>query len=98
MALLSSGRSSARVRRARLDVRRVRKARSEGRWSPFGHVRRGEMAERFNAAVLKTAVPETVPWVRIPLSPDVFTFYEGFFGLDRPAVAVRSEQMTHRVG
>lgn len=56
------------------------------------------MAERFNAAVLKTAVPETVPWVRIPLSPDVFTFYEGFFGLDRPAVAVRSEQMTHRVG
>jgi hypothetical protein len=25
-------------------------------------------------------------------------FYEGFFGLDRPAVAVRSEQMTHRVG
>jgi hypothetical protein len=29
----------------------------------------GEMAERFNAAVLKTAEPETVPWVRIPLSP-----------------------------
>jgi hypothetical protein len=27
------------------------------------------MAERFNAAVLKTAEPETVPWVRIPLSP-----------------------------
>ena len=28
------------------------------------------MAERFNAAVLKTAEPETVPWVRIPLSPE----------------------------
>ena len=27
------------------------------------------MAERFKAAVLKTAVRESVPWVRIPLSP-----------------------------
>ena len=30
---------------------------------------RGEMAERSNAAVLKTVVPATVPGVRIPLSP-----------------------------
>ena len=30
----------------------------------------GEMAERLNAAVLKTAEPSRVPWVRIPLSPD----------------------------
>ena len=30
---------------------------------------RGEMAEWFKAAVLKTAVLETVPGVRIPLSP-----------------------------
>ncbi len=29
----------------------------------------GEMAEWFKAAVLKTAVPETVPGVRIPLPP-----------------------------
>jgi hypothetical protein len=29
----------------------------------------GEMAERFKAAVLKTAVVVTLPWVRIPLSP-----------------------------
>ena len=29
----------------------------------------GEMAEWFKAAVLKTAVLETVPGVRIPLSP-----------------------------
>ncbi len=31
--------------------------------------RDGEMAERLNAAVLKTAEPSRVPWVRIPLSP-----------------------------
>ena len=30
---------------------------------------RGEVAERLKAAVLKTAVLETVPWVRIPPSP-----------------------------
>ena len=45
---------------------------------PGGGVRRnaeeadgrdGEMAERLNAAVLKTAEPSRVPWVRIPLSP-----------------------------
>lgn len=30
---------------------------------------KGEMAERFKAAVLKTAVVATLPWVRIPLSP-----------------------------
>jgi hypothetical protein len=35
----------------------------------IGLLDHGEMAERFNAAVLKTAEPETVPWVRIPLSP-----------------------------
>src|SRR4051812_20624223 len=29
----------------------------------------GEMAERFKAAVLKTAVGASLPWVRIPLSP-----------------------------
>ena len=29
----------------------------------------GEMAERFKAAVLKTAVGVSLPWVRIPLSP-----------------------------
>jgi hypothetical protein len=27
------------------------------------------VAERFNAAVLKTAEPSRVPWVRIPPSP-----------------------------
>ncbi len=27
------------------------------------------MSERFKEMVLKTIVPETVPWVRIPLSP-----------------------------
>jgi hypothetical protein len=32
-------------------------------------VPRGGVAEWFKAAVLKTAVPETVPWVRIPPSP-----------------------------
>jgi hypothetical protein len=31
----------------------------------------GEMAERSNAAVLKTVVPATVPGVRIPLSPQI---------------------------
>ena len=30
----------------------------------------GEMAERFNAAVLKTAEPSRAPRVRIPLSPE----------------------------
>ena len=30
---------------------------------------KGEMAERSNAAVLKTVVPVTEPGVRIPLSP-----------------------------
>ena len=30
---------------------------------------KGEMAERSNAAVLKTVVPVTGPGVRIPLSP-----------------------------
>ena len=30
------------------------------------------MAERFNAAVLKTVVPERVPGVRIPLPPPFF--------------------------
>ena len=29
----------------------------------------GEMSEWFKELVLKTSVPETVPWVRIPLSP-----------------------------
>ena len=29
----------------------------------------GEMSERFKETVLKTVVPATVPWVRIPLSP-----------------------------
>ena len=29
----------------------------------------GEMAEWSKAAVLKTVIPETVSWVRIPLSP-----------------------------
>jgi hypothetical protein len=29
----------------------------------------GEMAEWFKAAVLKTAVGVSLPWVRIPLSP-----------------------------
>lgn len=32
---------------------------------------RGEMAERFNAAVLKTVDPARGPWVQIPLSPPV---------------------------
>ena len=31
----------------------------------------GEMAEWFKAAVLKTAVGASLPWVRIPLSPPV---------------------------
>ena len=31
----------------------------------------GGVAERFKAAVLKTAVPWRVPWVRIPLPPPV---------------------------
>ena len=35
--------------------------------------RDGEMAERLNAAVLKTAEPSRVPWVRIPLSPPAST-------------------------
>ena len=39
-----------------------RPARPRGRQS-------GEMAERFKAAVLKTAVGSSPPWVRIPLSP-----------------------------
>ncbi len=29
----------------------------------------GEMTEWLKVTVLKTVVPETVPWVRIPLSP-----------------------------
>jgi hypothetical protein len=37
------------------------------------------MAERFNAAVLKTAEPETVPWVRIPLSPNEKSRVYGLF-------------------
>jgi hypothetical protein len=35
----------------------------------------GEMTEWLKVAVLKTAVPETVPWVRIPLSPPDVTFF-----------------------
>ena len=35
----------------------------------------GEMAERFKAAVLKTAAGESLPWVRIPLSPPVKNGY-----------------------
>lgn len=36
----------------------------------------GEVAEWFKAAVLKTAVRESVPWVRIPPSPPLFfTFF-----------------------
>ena len=33
--------------------------------------KRGEMAERSMAVVLKTTVPERVPGVRIPLSPPI---------------------------
>lgn len=35
-------------------------------------VANGEVAEWFKAAVLKTAVRESVPWVRIPPSPPFF--------------------------
>jgi hypothetical protein len=35
----------------------------------------GRMAEWSNAAVLKTAEPETVPGVRIPLLPPFFIAY-----------------------
>ena len=34
----------------------------------------GGMAERFKAAVLKTAVGASLPWVRIPLPPPVPCF------------------------
>ncbi len=42
-------------------------ARSGGGW--LCDRQRGEMAEWFKAAVLKTAVGASSPWVRIPLSP-----------------------------
>ena len=35
----------------------------------------GEMAERFNAAVLKTVERESVPGVRIPLSPPLLVMH-----------------------
>ena len=38
---------------------------------PTYRERRGEMAEWFKAAVLKTAVGSRSPWVRIPLSPPI---------------------------
>ena len=34
----------------------------------------GGVAERFKAPVLKTGVQETVPWVRIPPPPPLFSF------------------------
>jgi hypothetical protein len=41
---------------------------------------RGEVAERFNAAVLKTAGPLRAPRVRIPSSPDSFGPWTGQVG------------------
>ena len=44
------------------------------------------MSERFKEMVLKTIVPETVPWVRIPLSPpgrEVSHFVALFFLSER---------------
>ena len=41
---------------------------------------RGEVAEWFKAAVLKTAVGASSPWVRIPLSPPWFADANGAFG------------------
>jgi hypothetical protein len=38
------------------------------------------MAEWFKAAVLKTAVVEIPPWVRIPLSPPKADISVGFIG------------------
>ncbi len=41
----------------------------------------GEMAERLNAAVLKTVDPLRGPWVRIPLSPQLKVPPQGGFFL-----------------
>jgi hypothetical protein len=46
----------------------------------------GEMAEWFKAAVLKTAVGATPPWVRIPLSPPllrILPWCAGFCGVGK---------------
>ena len=58
------------------------------------------MAERFKAAVLKTAVGASLPWVRIPLSPPVLRspcFYRGFCfseeGLVAPHIAPQRADM-----
>ena len=52
--------------------------------SPSYKREHGEMAERFMAAVLKTADVLKRPWVRIPLSPDVnCSIWRLFEGADR---------------
>src|SRR6185437_14968086 len=48
--------------------------------------RRGQMAEWFKAAVLKTAVGASLPWVRIPLSPPNMQKKPRRTGLFRPLV------------
>jgi hypothetical protein len=39
--------------------------------TPVSGNKHGEVSERFKETVLKTVVPETVPWVRIPPSPPI---------------------------
>jgi hypothetical protein len=40
----------------------------------LGISERGQVAEWFKAAVLKTAVDESLPWVRIPPCPPFFLY------------------------
>ena len=61
------------------------------------HIRSGRMAEWSNAAVLKTAEPETAPGVRIPLLPPPLKDYEGEFG-DRSPPASSSAFFLSSVG
>src|SRR5277367_6083122 len=50
--------------------------------SPSREGRSGEMAEWLKAHAWKACVRETVPWVRIPLSPPASCWNKGLIGLD----------------
>ena len=56
------------------------------------------MAERFKATVLKTVVRESVPWVRIPLSPPLLrrSLSEGELTKEYPICHSLSEDELHK--
>ena len=57
----------------------------------------GEMAEWFKAAVLKTAERETVPGVRIPLSPPTFARFAESESVSRELEVVARRERAEKI-